>query len=167
MENIVDKVAGTLGDEIHNVHYKGEDFDTFLAYCEDYLIDYVGEETPYGESGNTEQELIFSHQGKHYSVKIHNISWNRYAKQYYFIDMWEKAKNTYKEVEPILPTNGIIDEEWINRGSVVKDGKKIVSEISVFSPIEEEVTLEQLVYIKNRLQVKGYQTDQFIFEVLI
>lgn len=170
--NIVDEIAGTLGDNIVEMEI-APTFETFLEWAADYILDDKSEITPHGEYGGHEHSLIFKYNDSYYLVKVDNISWNRHDKMYYYLEMWEKPNIICTEISPALPENGIIDDEWENTGSKVLDGKKILIEDDVFYPQDSlkfsggDVTIQDVLYIKERLKVKGYAENQFKFDVLI
>ena len=96
--------SGDPVDIICGVSTKYEDLtkwfpegDVLPEYFEDSLLEEVREETPHGECGVGEYTQTYLVRGKLYKATIHNISWNRYDKQYYFIEMFEKAKITIEE----------------------------------------------------------------------
>ncbi len=91
-EHIGDKVFVDLTE----YYTKGEELTG--EWFSEFLIEEVREETPHGEYGVTEHTSTYKVGDKYYEATIHNISWNRYDKQYYFIDMWEEPKVTFKEV---------------------------------------------------------------------
>lgn len=170
--NIVDEIAGTLGDDIIEMEI-APTFDEFLKWAAEYVLDDKAEITPHGEYGGTDHSLIFKYNDLYYSIKVNNISWNRHDKTYYYLEMWEKPNIIWEEISPALPTNGIIDNEWESKGSKVIDGKKVVSEDDVFYPQDSlkfsggNVTVQDVIYIKERLKVKEYAEGQFKFDVLV
>ena len=171
MKNTVELIAGTLGDEIHLVN-DTVDFEYFVQEATDYILEYVRENTPHGEYGGDEEKLIFKYKDLYYLVKIDNLSWNRHDKQYYYLDMWEKPRVTYKEITPEFATNGVIDELWIKESGTIVNNKKVFSEDDVFYPLEfiedvEEISLPQLLQIQHILKVKNYELNQFGFNVVI
>lgn len=169
---VVDEIAGTLGDNIIEVNGV-IDFSDFLEYAKEEILEYVREETPHGEYGTDQESLLFKFQGEYYEVTVGNIEWNRYDKQYYFMEQYSPYKISHKVIIPKFPTNGIIDDEWENTGSKVLDGKKILIEDDVFYPQDSlkfsggYVTIQDVLYIKERLKVKGYAENQFKFDVLV
>lgn len=53
---------------------------------EDILTEIIQENTRHGERGATEHSENFMIHGIKYRVTISNVQWNRYDKQYYYID---------------------------------------------------------------------------------
>ena len=62
-----------------------------MEFCEDFckevLIDRLVDETPHGYSGPSSFEGLFvDSDGTYFKAVISDISWNRYDKQYYYLD---------------------------------------------------------------------------------
>lgn len=54
------------------------------------MVDNEREEAGHGECGNDEVTEIFKYQGKYYEITV-EIEWNRYDKQFYYVDgSWVK-----------------------------------------------------------------------------
>jgi len=79
---------------------------------EDDLLDEVRTDTPHGVHGTTEYTSIYKVGDKYYEATIDNISWNRYDKQYYYIDMFEKAHITVKQLDNELQMKGLMQMLW-------------------------------------------------------
>ena len=115
-------VTGNSGDPVDiicGVSTKYRDLSAYLPegevlpeYFEEVLLEEVREDTPHGKRGVREYENVYTVRGKLYKAKIHNISWNRHDKQYYFIDMWEKAEITIEELEWKPSDKGVIELLW-------------------------------------------------------
>lgn len=72
----------------------------------DILLEQLKNETPHGECGNDSYEGIFKCKGKYYQGWISNVEWNRYDKQYYYIDSIYNIKTSFKEIEPTYEQTG-------------------------------------------------------------
>lgn len=72
----------------------------------DILLTGLRNETPHGECGNDSYEGIFKCKGKYYQGWISNVEWNRYDKQYYYIDSTYNIKTSFKEIEPTYEQTG-------------------------------------------------------------
>jgi len=59
--------------------------DMLKDYAKEELVEEVRENTAHGESGVSDTFGYFRFDGKIYKIEV-NIDWNRYDKQYYFID---------------------------------------------------------------------------------
>lgn len=62
------------------------------------IIDDVRDNTPHGEHGLEANTLCFKFEGNIYEITVDNITWNRYDKQYYFIDMFDEANVIVRQV---------------------------------------------------------------------
>ena len=60
-------------------------FEVFEQWCEETLNEVVCEDTPHGEQGVYEEEGYFRWNNKEW-LATYSPDWNRYDKQYYFID---------------------------------------------------------------------------------
>lgn len=65
--------------------------ESSMEFCEDFckevLIDRLVDETPHGYSGPSSFEGLFvDSDGTYFKAVISDISWNRYDKQYYYLD---------------------------------------------------------------------------------
>ena len=134
-------------------------------YFEDYLLDEVAENTPHGEHGDVEYEQTYTIRGELYKAKIHNISWNRHDKQYYYIDMYEKVKITVEKVEQTPETKGVIELHWdIFGGTVNKQGYKVLNS-HIGAIYGDSITLERANEICKRLEVKGFASTNVVLGI--
>lgn len=165
--DIIDKIAGTLGDVVYREYNSGEySFEEFLQISGEEIIDFVREDTPHGECGDTEHTLKFKYDDKYYDVSVNNISWNRYDKQYYFIEMWEEPNITYKISTFTPSTKGLIEEYWdVHNGTIDKNGMKIPKVDG--NVLIGEVSNSELDIIIRRLNIKGFSTESFLFNIII
>ena len=134
-------------------------------YFEDGLLEEVREDTPHGECGVTKYENTYIVRGKLYKAKINNISWNRYDKQYYFIDMWEKAKITIEELEWKPSDKGVIELLWdIFGGTINEQGYKVLDP-HIGAIYGDSITPERQVQIYERLAAKGFAATNIVLGV--
>jgi nicotinamide phosphoribosyltransferase len=155
--------SGDPVDIICGVSTKYEDLSKYFPdgeilpeYFEDSLLEEVREDTPHGECGVSEHENIYIVRGKLYKAKIHNISWNRYDKQYYFIEMWDKAKITVEELQFKPSDKGVVELLWdIFGGTVNEQGYKVLDP-HIGAIYGDSITPERAVAIAERLKAKGF-----------
>lgn len=134
-------------------------------FFEDILLDEVIVDTPHGEQGVTQYETTYKIDGRLYKVKIHNISWNRYDKQYYYIDMWEKANITVKEVLIQPAHKGVIELLWdIFGGTVNWQGYKVLNS-HIGAIYGDSITLERAEQICERLKEKGFASTNIVLGI--
>ena len=164
--------SGDPVDILCGVSRKYKDLSTYFPegdvlpeYFEDSLLDEVREDTPHGEIGVTEYENIYIVKGKLYKAKIHNISWNRYDKQYYFIDMWEKAKITIEELEWKPSDKGVIELLWdIFGGTINEQGYKVLDP-HIGAIYGDSITPERQLEIYKRLESKGFASTNIVLGI--
>lgn len=135
------------------------------SYFEDYLLEEVQENTPHGEPGDVEYSQTYIVRGKLYRATIHNISWNRYDKQYYYIDMYEKAKITLEELEWKPSDKGVVELLWdIFGGTVNEQGYKVLDS-HIGAIYGDSITLERADEICKRLEAKGFASTNVVLGI--
>ena len=160
----VDILCG-VGTKYEDLSKWFPDGEVLPEYFEDSLLEEVREDTPHGECGASEHENIYIVRGKLYKAKIHNISWDRYDKQYYYIDMWEKAKITIEEL-PWKPSDkGVIELLWdIFGGTVNEQGYKVLDP-HIGAIYGDSITPERQIQIYERLAVKGFAATNIVLGI--
>jgi nicotinamide phosphoribosyltransferase len=164
--------SGDPVDIICGVSTKYEDLtkwfpegDVLPEYFEDSLLEEVREETPHGECGVGEYTQTYLVRGKLYKATIHNISWNRYDKQYYFIEMFEKAKITIEELDWKPSDKGVIELLWdIFGGTINEQGYKVLDP-HIGAIYGDSITTERQVQIYKRLADKGFAATNIVLGV--
>lgn len=160
----VDIICGTLSNitDISKYFPKGE---VLAEYFEDYLIEEVQEETPHGEHGDTEYTQQYLVNGELYEATIDNIQWNRHDKQYYYIDMYEKANITFKKLDITPEMKGAVEILWdVFGGTVNEQGYKALdSHIGLI--YGDSITLERCKQICERLEAKGFASTNVVFGI--
>ena len=164
--------SGDPVDILCGVSRKYKDLSTYFPegdvlpeYFEDSLLEEVREDTPHGERGVTEYENIYIIKGKLYKAKIHNISWNRYDKQYYYIDMFEKAKITLEELEWKPSDKGVIELLWdIFGGTTNEQGYKVLDP-HIGAIYGDSITPERQLEIYRRLAAKGFAATNIVLGI--
>jgi nicotinic acid phosphoribosyltransferase len=168
-------VTGNSGDPVDiicGVSTKYRDLSAYLPegevlpeYFEEVLLEEVREDTPHGKRGVREYENVYTVRGKLYKAKIHNISWNRHDKQYYFIDMWEKAEITIEELEWKPSDKGVIELLWdIFGGTVNEEGYKVLDP-HIGAIYGDSINLERQIQIYERLEAKGFAASNIVLGV--
>ena len=131
-------------------------------YMEEILVDEVSDHTPHGEHGESEVEGIFKYEDKYYKITV-GIFWNRYDKQYYFIDSHEIEK--CEEVELSLDQKGLIECLWDIFGGTVNDKgyKELDSHIGAI--YGDAITLDRCRAICERLKQKGFASTNVVYGI--
>ncbi len=165
--NPVDILCGTNTSSLYkdiSKYWEGEPLvDT--EQFEEHLLEEVREDTPHGECGVEEHTGYYIINGKFYKATIHNISWNRHDKQYYFIDMWQKARITVEEI-PVSPQiKGVIELLWdIFGGTVNEQGYKVLNP-HIGAIYGDSITLERAEQICERLKAKGFASTNVVLGI--
>lgn len=163
----IDIICGT-GSNFEDIGEYYEHVDSPVNhpdYFEDYLLEEVQEDTPHGEHGPCEYEQTYKIDGRLYKATIHNISWNRHDKQYYFIDMWDKAKITVEEVEITPESKGLIQCLWdIFGGTINTKGYKVLNP-KIGAIYGDSITLERQYKILEKLKDAGFASSNVVFGV--
>ena len=163
-----DIICGQYFEDLTHItkRYAPEDAEEFSEYCEDLcadrLRDRVQQETPHGECGDDEPSEIYKIGDKHYKITL-NIEWNRYDKQYYFIDGC--SVKSFEEIELTLEQKGSIEILWeIFGGTVSEQGYKVLdSHIGLI--YGDSITYKRAKDIFARLKAKGFATTNVVFGV--
>ncbi len=160
--NPVDIICGE-GQSYEDISKYFPEGEVLPKYFEDYLLEEVREETEHGECGVTEYTQTYRVNGNLYEATIHNISWNRYDKQYYFIDMWEDAKITVDKLEIQPKDKGVIEILWdVFGGTVNEQGYKVLNpHIGVI--YGEAINQDNIKEIFSRLEDKGFAASNCFF----
>lgn len=159
----IDILCGT-GSKYKELKYFPEG-EILPQYFEDYLLDEVAGNTPHGEHGDVEYSQTYIIRGKLYKATIHNISWNRYDKQYYYIDMYEKAKITIEEIEGKPEHKGVIELLWdLFGGTVNEQGYKVLNS-HIGAIYGDSITPERCEEICKRLEAKGFASTNVVFGI--
>jgi len=76
-----------------------DDFDGWLYSCGSITLYHLAYITPHGKRGDDEHTLRFKYKDDYYDVTVTNIEWNRYDKQFYYIeDTYGKENIKYTKV---------------------------------------------------------------------
>lgn len=159
----VDIICGINNDVVH-IDDDFIDIREAESFCEEMILEKVREITPHGKHGPTEYSLVFEYNGKYTEITLTNISWNRYDKQYYYIDMWEKPKFTFKELDNTL-YKGAYEILWdIFGGHINEKGYKVLDP-HVGMIYGDSITLERQKEIYRRLEDKGFAATNLVLGV--
>lgn len=142
-----------------------DDFEDVDGWIEETLIDIVNDETPHGEHGVTEKSELFFHKGEYFVGTITNIYWNRHDKQYYYIDMWEKANIIKKPVENISEVKGVVELLWdIFGGTINEQGYKVLDP-HIGAIYGDSITPQRAKEICERLEAKGFASTNVVLGI--
>lgn len=159
----VDIICGINNDVVH-IDDEFIDIKEAESFYEEMILEKVREITPHGEHGPTEYSLVFEYNGKYTEITLTNISWNRYDKQYYYIDMWEKPKFTFKELDNTL-YKGAYEILWDIFGGYINEKGYKVLDPHVGMIYGDSITLERQKEIYRRLEDKGFAATNLVLGV--
>lgn len=163
--NPVDIVCGELSIANFNDLSECEDFETMQRMAEDYILDDIREITPHGQCGASKHTLIFKYNDKYYDITIDNLFWNRYDKQFYYLDMYENPNVITKEVILHPANKGAIELLWDTFGGTInKKGYKVLDP-HIGLIYGDSITIERAQEIFKRLEYKGFAASNIVFGV--
>lgn len=159
--NPVEIICGMQIKDYTNVKYA-----TNLEYCiedmRDVLVDIVREETPHGEHGDCDVESVFKYKDKYYKVVV-DIDWNRYDKQYYYIDA--SRVTSCEEFIPSVDQLGLIESLWNTFGGTVTEQGYKVLDTHIGAIYGDSITLERAEQIVKRLKEKGFASTNIVLGI--
>ena len=143
--------------------YENEDLleDIFELACER-----LQDETDHGVCGDSEYTLLFKNVGKLYKAEVKGLEWNRYDKQYYYLDAHiSSAKILISEVERTAELKGTIETLWeIFGGTVNEQGYKVLDP-HIGMIYGDGITPQRQKQILQRLKAKGFASTNIVFGV--
>lgn len=131
-------------------------------WFQEQLVEKVRTETPHGEYGDTEIEGVFKFNDKYYKMEV-DIMYNRYDKQYYYIDGHDITK--FEEFTPEASDLGLIETLWnIFGGTVNEKGYKVL-DAHIGAIYGDSISLERAESILSKLQKKGFAASNIVFGI--
>ena len=126
------------------------------------IEDVVRNETPHGEAASLEDYGYFKFDNKVYQVTV-EFDWNRYDKQYYYIDGTRIGKPV--EVNFTPEQKGAVECLWDEFGGTLtsKGYKTLDSHVGLI--YGDSITLERASQILERLEAKGFSSDNIVFGI--
>lgn len=159
--NPADIICGT-NTTIKDISKYFPEGEVLPEYFEDYLFDEVREDTPHGERGVSEHSNIYMVRGELYKTTVDNIQWNRYDKQYYFIDMYEDAHITVEKVATTPAQKGVIELLWDLFGGTINEQGYKVLDPHIGAIYGDGIGLHNLEDILSRLEAKGFASTNIV-----
>jgi nicotinamide phosphoribosyltransferase len=137
-------------------------FEDFKHYMKNTLVSKVRDETPHGEHGEYEIEEIFKYEGKYYKMQI-QLDWNRYDKQFYFIDGHKISK--FEEVVPTSEQLGLIECLWNTFGGTITEKGYKLLDSHIGAIYGDSINLQNAPEILERLKKKGFASTNLVFGI--
>jgi nicotinamide phosphoribosyltransferase len=126
------------------------------------LVYQVENDTPHGECGNYTPTRLFKYESKCYKLKV-EIEWNRYDKQYYYVDGW---KVTSCSEHTLAPNEvGVVELLWNVFGGEINDQGYKVLDSHIGCIYGDSITLDRANRICKRLEAKGFASTNVVFGV--
>lgn len=125
------------------------------------LSDDIMESQVHGEREYDSLPSIIKIGSKFYKPK-ENIEWNRYDKQYYFI---ENVEFTFIELECPTSAKGVIELLWdVFGGTINEQGYKVLDS-HIGAIYGDSITLERAEQICERLKAKGFASTNVVLGI--
>ncbi|QOV08286.1 nicotinate phosphoribosyl transferase [Bacillus phage Kirov] len=157
----VDVLCGTHFEDLTNEKWCDTLEDAKDAFY-DMMMEDLRERTPHGEYGESEIYGAFKYDGKYYEMEI-DVEYNRYDKQYYFIE--EHKLSRFEEFEPSLQELGLVEVLWnIFGGTITEQGYKLLDS-HIGAIYGDSITVERATTIVKRLAEKGFASTNVVFGI--
>lgn len=136
--------------------------DQLEQWAKDELEEMVRENTDHGECGDSDSSGYFRFDGKIYKISI-SIEWNRYDKQYYFIDGSNVTE--CKEVKLSASERGVIELLWdVFGGTINEQGYKVLDP-HIGAIYGDSITIDRADEICSRLEAKGFASTNVVLGI--
>lgn len=137
-------------------------FEQFKDYFTEDVCISVGNDTPHGERGASEVTGFARHEGKVYKGTV-EIEWDRYDKQYYFMDSARLISMEEHELSP--EEKGAVECLWdIFGGSTNEKGFRTLNQ-RVGLIYGDSISIETANAILKKLSDKKFASDNIVFGV--
>lgn len=138
------------------------DIESLKDWAIDGIRDEVCEDTPHGEGGESEVTRHYSWEGNTYEIKV-DIDWDRYDKQYYFIDGVTVV--SCEIAKPTPEQKGAVELLWETFGGTTteKGYRQLDKHIGLI--YGDSITLDRCRDICSRLSYKGYASTNVVFGI--
>lgn len=156
-----DPVKVVVGDAFKD-YSDLDSLDTARYNAHNYLEGKVSQDTPHGECGEQEPTTIFKYKDVFYKLVV-EIDWNRYDKQYYYIDGSRIVSCEPVELTP--EQKGSIECLWEIFGGKVnaKGYKELDPHVGLI--YGDSITLERCEQICEGLKKKGFASTNIVFGI--
>lgn len=131
-------------------------------WAEAILSSIVRTETPHGEPGPDSETGYFRQNGLIHKITV-NFTWDRYDKQYYYLDDSSVASDEIVDLAP--EQKGAVECLWELYGGTTTDlGYKVLDQ-HVGLIYGDSITLERATQILTKLKAKGFASSNIVFGV--
>lgn len=156
-----DPVEILCGIEVEDMSAR-KNLEEAEAWMEEVVVDQVREDTPFAECGDSLATSYFRYDGKVYKIEV-SIDWNRYDKQFYFIDGTSIASCEEVELTPVQ--KGAVESLWDVFGGTITDQgfKQLDSHVGLI--YGDSINLDRAQRILGRLKAKGFSSGNCVFGI--
>lgn len=155
-----DPVEIIAGADITNL--RADTIDNAKWEAQNILVNEEQNAAGHGECGNDNVEGLFRWNGDVYLAKV-TIQWNRYDKQYYYVDGSEVT--SFEKVELTPEQKGAVECLWdIFGGDLTEKGFKTLNQ-RVGLIYGDSITLARADEILRRLAAKGFSSANIVFGI--
>jgi len=155
-------VVGETYEDYSTLYSDVDSIEEARDYAHDELVNKIRTETPHSECGESQPTCIFKYKDVYYKLVI-EIDWNRYDKQYYYIDGSRTVSCEQVELTP--EQKGSIECLWeIFGGKVNEKGyKELDAHVGLI--YGDSITLERAEQICEGLKQKGFASTNIVFGI--
>lgn len=135
-------------------------------FCKEVLIDRLVDETPHGYSGPSSFEGLFvDSDGTYFKAVISDISWNRYDKQYYYLDDRHSITCIVETIDLNPAEKGSIEvlSEVFGYTTNAKGYKELPPQIGLI--YGDGITYQRAKDIYSQLASKGFAANNVVLGV--
>lgn len=157
-----DPVKILCGEYVPDLSEVCDSIEDCKDYMLDKLVDEVRSETPHGEHGESDVEANFKFRDKYYKIRI-EIDWNRYDKQYYYIDGKRVVK--IKETTPTPAQKGVVELLWEVFGGTINEKGYKELDPHIGAIYGDSITLQRAKAILEGLKAKGFASTNVVFGI--
>ena len=158
----VDIICGSVIIEDFTNNKYCKTLDDCIVTMKEYLVEEERNETPHGEYGADKKEGYFKYNNKIYKIIV-EFEWNRYDKQYYYIDYTQII--SCEEVELTIEQKGSIESLWETFGGTINSKGYKVLDPHIGLIYGESITPERAEIIFDRLERKGFSSENIVFGI--
>ncbi len=131
-------------------------------WARDLIVDDIRNNTPHGQCGEWKVTEIVKHKNNYFEVTV-NIDWNRYDKQFYYIDCSKLVSCNQVELTP--EQKGSIEVLWDIFGGTITDRgfKQLDSHVGLI--YGDSITIERAKAICEGLKAKGFASTNLVYGI--
>lgn len=134
--------------------------DGLKEFACDELYEQVADETPHGKFGPSEITRLYKFGDKFYNITL-EVDWNRYDKQYYYID--GHRISSCVEVELTPPQKGLIQCLWETFGGTVNQKGFRQLDPHIGAIYGDSINPDRHDRILKGLMKKGFASNNIVF----